>query len=169
MGLGTIDATDLQSRPLSLLGKTVLVDVVVDSDVEPRYGSGTTAEISRVLVVDDDRQIRKMLEMSLRLEGIEVEAVADGASALQALERNQPDLILLDIMMPVLNGYAVMKHLREGQHARRIPVIILSAKASDEDVWEGWSCGADSYITKPLDLDMLFSEMRRVGFGRCAA
>lgn len=154
----TINLIDLEDRGLKLL-----------QDPEPGYGPVGADGIRKVLVVDDDRQIRKMLEMSLRLEGIEVEAVADGASALQALERDQPDLILLDIMMPVLNGYAVMKHLREAQEAHRIPVIMLSAKAADEDVWQGWSCGADSYITKPLDLDVLFSEMRRVSLGRCAA
>lgn len=169
MTVGTIDLIDLQGRPESLFGDTDTVEMLPHADGKRGYAPGGSAEIRTVLVVDDDPQIRSMLELALALEGIDVKSVPDGASALEAVERNQPDLILLDIMMPVMNGYAVMKHLRENAQGNRIPVIILSAKAGDEDLWEGWSCGADSYITKPLDLDVLFAEMSRVTSERCAA
>lgn len=165
----TIDLIDLRVVPAAPFGETGPVEVVPGEGLERNYGPGSSGRVDRVLVVDDDRQIRNMLEMSLRLEGIDVMGVADGAAALAAVETNRFDLILLDIMMPVLDGYAVMKHLRENGQMADIPVIILSAKAGDEDLWEGWSCGADSYITKPLDLDVLFAEMSRVTSERCAA
>lgn len=121
------------------------------------------------LVVEDDPQIRNMLEITLALEGIEVESVGDGSSALELLQTKQPDVVLLDIMMPVLNGYAVLKHLRDATPVNPVPVIILTAKAGDEDVWEGWSCGADSYMTKPVDIELLFKEIARVTSGTCLA
>ncbi len=172
MNLKTIDLIDLidsESAPPALLGNTGPVEVLPLHGSDRTYGSGAAQRERTVLVVDDDPEIRNMLRMSLALEGFRVDCVADGASALEAVENNQPDVMLLDIMMPVLDGYSVMKHLHEAPDATLIPVIILSAKAGDEDVWEGWSCGADSYITKPLDLDVLLSEIDRVTSMRCAA
>ncbi|MQB00694.1 MAG: response regulator [Actinobacteria bacterium] len=115
-----------------------------------------------VLVVDDDRDIGNMLSFSLTLEGFEVSVATDGMSALEAMKATRPDVILLDVMMPVLDGYGVIERMRGDEKDSCIPVIMLSAKAGDDDIWKGWSCGADSYITKPLDIAMLLQEIERV-------
>lgn len=169
MNLRTIDLIDLESVPPALLGNTDAVEPLPLHGSDQTYGSGAAQRERTVLVVDDDPEIRNMLRISLALEGFRVECVADGASALEAVENKQPDVMLLDIMMPVLDGYSVMKHLHEAPDAAPMPVIILSAKAGDEDLWEGWRCGVDSYITKPLDLDVLLSEIDRVTSVGCAA
>lgn len=116
----------------------------------------------RVLVVDDDPSIRDMLELSLTLEGFGVETADDGVSALQALQNTLPDVILLDIMMPFLNGYEVIERLRDDAGGPVVPIIVLTAKARDEDIWEGWARGAESYLTKPFDIEVLLDEVARV-------
>lgn len=115
----------------------------------------------KALVAEDDPGIRAMLAMSLELEGYDVISVADGGAAIQILEEEPVDVVLLDVMMPVKSGYEVVRHLRESA-AACTPVIMVSAKASDDDVWEGWRIGVDSYVTKPYDVDLLVAEMERV-------
>ncbi|HVM36667.1 MAG TPA: response regulator [Actinomycetota bacterium] len=114
------------------------------------------------MVIDDDPAIREMLAFSLGLEGYDVSTAPDGTSALNALRIERPDAIVLDVMMPLLNGYQVLQRLRELDGHGTTPVIFLTAKATDEEVWEGWSKGADSYITKPVDMDVLIGEIERV-------
>lgn len=122
-----------------------------------------------VLVVDDDLQIRNMLEMSLRLEGFEVLTASDGGGAMEVLKSKCPDVMLLDIMMPVLDGFGVIDRMCPDGEGSAVPIIVLSAKAGDEDLWAGWSRGVDSYITKPLDIEVLLREIDRVTGARCAA
>jgi DNA-binding response OmpR family regulator len=116
----------------------------------------------KVAIVDDDPIICEMLSLALMLEGFEVTAVGDGKDALDLFLVDPPDVILLDVMMPNLSGFDVMERLRRDDPNNSTPVILVTAKTSDEDVWEGWSRGAQSYITKPLDMDMLLSEIARV-------
>ena len=115
----------------------------------------------KALVAEDDPNIRSMLAMSLELEGYDVISVADGGSAIEILDGECVDVVLLDVMMPVKSGYEVVQHLRSSA-AAETPVIMVSAKTSDDDVWEGWRVGVDSYITKPYDVDLLVAEMERV-------
>lgn len=115
----------------------------------------------KALVAEDDPNIRSMLAMSLELEGYDVISVADGGSAIQILDEESVDVVLLDVMMPVKSGYDVVRHLRSSA-AAETPVIMVSAKTSDDDVWEGWRVGVDSYVTKPYDVDLLVAEMERV-------
>ena len=115
----------------------------------------------KALVAEDDPSIRSMLTTSLTLEGYDVIPVADGGSAIEVLENGAVDVVLLDVMMPVKSGYEVVRHLRSSD-AATTPVIMVTAKSSDDDVWEGWRVGVDSYITKPYDVDVLVSEMERV-------
>lgn len=115
----------------------------------------------KALVAEDDPNIRSMLAMSLELEGYDVISVADGGSAIEILDEESVDVVLLDVMMPVKSGYEVVQHLRSSA-AAETPVIMVSAKTSDDDVWEGWRVGVDSYITKPYDVDLLVAEMDRV-------
>src|SRR4051812_17498217 len=109
----------------------------------------------RVVVADDERDIAGLLTMNLEMEGYSVETVYDGAAALEAVQRSLPDFVLLDVMMPRMNGLDVLQALKADPATRDIPVIMLTAKAGDDDVWAGWSAGASYYLTKPFDLDEL--------------
>jgi len=106
----------------------------------------------RVLVVDDDRVIQQLLEVNLQLEGYDVVATAsDGAEALEKITELKPDLVILDIMMPKMDGLEVCRRLRENADTAKIPVILLSARAQDLDIREGLDIGASAYLTKPFD------------------
>lgn len=123
----------------------------------------------KAMVVEDDPSIRDMLELSLVLEGCSVTTAPSGSSALEILMFDRPDVILVDLMMPDMNGYEVIEQLRQDDLHASTPVIVLTAKASDEDVWEGWRRGADSYLTKPVDIGVLVDEITRLTSGRCVA
>ncbi len=106
---------------------------------------------SRILVVDDDRSVRRLLEMTFGLEGYDVGSAVDGEAALVEAESTTPDLIVLDVMMPGIDGVEVCRRLRAIQSMRTVPVILLSAKAQREDIEAGLACGAQRYVTKPFD------------------
>ena len=105
----------------------------------------------RVLWADDDPMIRSVMAMNLEAEGFDVQTVADGDEAYEAAVRSCPDVLVLDIMMPGRDGYTVLRDLRLNPATAEVPVVLLSAKATDAEVWEGWKAGADYYITKPFD------------------
>ena len=108
-----------------------------------------------VLFADDDPGMRAIVLMNLEAEGFEVTVVRDGEAALAAIETTLPDLIVLDVMMPGRDGYDVLRQLKDDDRTAGIPVVLLTAKAADTDVWEGWKSGADYYMTKPFDPDEL--------------
>ena len=105
----------------------------------------------RVLVADDDRDIARFVELNLSLEGFEVEVVHDGEAALEAVHREQPDLVLLDVMMPLLDGVEVLRRLRADAATAALPVVLLTAKSMSADKVVGLTAGADDYIVKPFD------------------
>jgi DNA-binding response OmpR family regulator len=106
----------------------------------------------RVLVVDDDRVIQQLLEVNLELEGYDVVGTAsDGREALDKIAKLSPDLVILDIMMPKMDGLAVCRHLKADPKLAKIPVILLSARAQDMDIRDGLDIGANAYLTKPFD------------------
>ena len=113
-----------------------------------------------VLVAEDDPGIRDMLSIILESSGFEVVAVEDGPTALAAGEQHEPDVALLDVMMPGIDGIAVARTLRDRRP--ELPIILVSARTEDTDVWEGWASGIDSYVTKPFDVDALVAEIDRV-------
>ncbi len=104
----------------------------------------------KILVVEDEQPIRKLIDLNLRLENHEVVTAADGLEALQQIEEGRPDLIILDIMLPGLDGWEVLKHLRQTPHLQDVPVVVLTALVQDADIIRGWQLGADEYITKPF-------------------
>ncbi len=104
----------------------------------------------RILVVDDEIYIVHILDFSLGMEGYEVITALDGEQALEKLKSERPDLIVLDIMMPKLDGYEVCKAIKSDPDTRHIPVILLSAKGRNVDQKLGFDVGADDYITKPF-------------------
>lgn len=104
----------------------------------------------RILVVDDEIYIVHILDFSLGMEGYEVVTALDGEEALKKATENRPDLIVLDIMMPKMDGYETCKALKSDERTKDIPVILLSAKGRNVDMQTGYDVGADEYITKPF-------------------
>jgi len=104
----------------------------------------------RILVVDDERDVRTVLRLALSTKYEVVEA-HDGLDALEKLERAEPDLVVLDIMMPLMDGYATCRSIRKNPRFREIPVLFLSAKTDKEAIKEGYGAGANLYITKPFE------------------
>ncbi len=115
----------------------------------------------RILVVDDEPNIREVVELYLRRDGYEVEVVGDGAAALAAVERKRPDLIVLDLMLPVLGGIQVTRALRQGDE-HDIPIIMLTAKSEEADRVAGLELGADDYLTKPFSPKELVARVKAV-------
>jgi DNA-binding response OmpR family regulator len=107
--------------------------------------------LARVMAVDDDHVIRGLLEVNLDMEGYEVITASDGQDALDKALADPPDLILLDVMMPNLNGWQVAEALQADARTKHIPIVFLSARAMEADVDKGTGLGAASYVTKPFD------------------
>jgi DNA-binding response OmpR family regulator len=114
----------------------------------------------RILVVDDEPNIREVVELYLQREGFEVETTADGAAALAAIERKAPDLIVLDLMLPVLGGLQLTRALRESKYD--VPIIMLTAKGDEADKIAGLELGADDYVTKPFSPKELVARVKTV-------
>ncbi|MEU9113840.1 response regulator transcription factor [Streptomyces sp. NPDC048483] len=111
-----------------------------------------------VLLAEDDRPIRTALERALTLEGYRVTAVADGLQALAAVHRERPDVILLDVMMPRMDGLKVCQVLRAEQD--RTPVLMLTARVETADRIAGLDAGADDYVVKPFEVEEVFARLR---------
>ena len=104
-----------------------------------------------VLVVEDEEHIRRVLEYNLKLDGFEVYLAEDGATGLKLARENSPDVILLDWLMPVMNGLQVLAELKTDGNTEHIPVFMLTAKGMLNDVTQAIEMGADDYITKPFN------------------
>jgi CheY-like chemotaxis protein len=105
----------------------------------------------RILIIEDYEATVEMLTNVLELNGYEVNVATDGPSGLKKAASGKPALILLDIMMPEMSGIEICQKLKSEPKTKQIPIIIVSVKATDEDVKKGLACGADAYITKPFD------------------
>lgn len=112
----------------------------------------------RILVAEDDAEIRQALDRILTYEGYQVATVNDGAAALEAIREQEPDAILLDVMMPFVDGLGVCRKLRE--RGDRTPVLMLTARHELSDRVAGLDAGADDYVTKPFELDELLARVR---------
>jgi DNA-binding response OmpR family regulator len=107
-------------------------------------------DVRTVLVADDDEDILELVSFRLERAGYEVVTARDGAAALAAAQEHLPDLAVLDVMMPGLNGYEVTQRLRADGATRDIPVILLTARVQEADVNRGFEAGADDYLRKPF-------------------
>jgi two-component system, OmpR family, alkaline phosphatase synthesis response regulator PhoP len=116
----------------------------------------------RILVVDDEIYIVHILEFTLTMEGYEVLTAADGEEALCKIEEGRPDLVVVDIMMPKLDGYEVCRRIRQDEEFRDLPVIFLSAKGRPIDRQMGLEVGADDYIVKPFSPRRLVEKIREL-------
>ena len=113
-----------------------------------------------VLVVDDDPVIQKLLQVNFEMEGYDVITAGDGEEGLAKAQAEHPDAVVLDVMMPKMDGLEVARRLKGDDATKAIPIILLSAKAQQADVQAGQATGADEYLTKPFDpLELL----QRVG------
>lgn len=110
-----------------------------------------------VLVVDDDPAMRRTLSINLRARDYEVETAGDGRSALQVVEERMPDVVLLDLGLPDLDGVAVLTQLRS---FTQVPVIVVSARTESDDKVEALDLGADDFVTKPFDIEELMARVR---------
>ncbi len=127
----------------------------------------------RLLVADDDPDIARFVELNLSLEGFDVEVVHDGEAALAAVLRDPPDLVLLDVMMPGLDGVEVLRRIRSSAATAALPVVLLTAKSMSADKVVGLTAGADDYIVKPFDtlelLARVHTTLRRTAEARAAS
>lgn len=120
------------------------------------------SETRKVLIVDDEPNIVTALEFLFRRSGYEVQMAANGAEALERVDAWRPDVVLLDVMMPVRSGYEVCQKLRERPDLAPVKIVMLSAKGSEAEVNKGLSLGADLYITKPFSTQELVSTINRL-------
>ncbi|MFV0459281.1 MAG: response regulator transcription factor [Actinomycetales bacterium] len=122
--------------------------------------TSTSAPEARLLVVDDEPNIRELLSTSLRFAGFEVHTAQDGQDALAVAEKVRPDLLVLDVMMPGLDGFGVTRRLRE--RGRDTPVLFLTAKDEVSDRVQGLTVGGDDYVTKPFSLEEVVARIRAI-------
>ena len=120
------------------------------------------ADKKKILAVDDERHIVRLVQVNLERAGYEVVTAFDGKEALEKVEAENPDLVVLDVMMPYMDGFEVLQNLRKNQATRDLPVIMLTAKAQDADVFRGWQSGVDCYLTKPFNPMELLSFVKRI-------
>lgn len=115
----------------------------------------------KILIVEDEESLLKLESILLSSKGYEVKGVADGQAALDAVETMRPDLILLDVMLPEIDGFEVCRRIKADDATKQIPVIMLTAKKSREDMARGEQVGADWYITKPFKSAMVIETIQR--------
>ncbi|MEV5408111.1 response regulator [Thermopolyspora sp. NPDC052614] len=116
--------------------------------------------LGRVLVVDDDEVIRQLIAVNLSLEGFQVETATDGQDCLDRVGEVRPDVITLDVMMPRLDGWMTATRLRGDEATRHIKVVLITARAQEEDRKRGLGIGVDAYLTKPFDPAELIEVVR---------
>ena len=117
--------------------------------------------MARILVADDDPLSIKLLNFRLKSLGHDVIFATDGREALEIAAKEKPDLVLLDIMMPVMNGFQVLRKLKSQEETKNIPVIMLTSKAQEKDIVSGLEVGAVDYVTKPFSFAELIARVNR--------
>ena len=120
------------------------------------------AEAPRILLVDDEPSILKVVSKRLEVEGYQVLVAIEGQEALAKAQAERPDLIILDLMLPKLNGYEVCTMLKQDTRYQQIPIMLFTAKAQDTDEQLGMECGADAYVRKPFRAQELLETIRRL-------
>lgn len=122
----------------------------------------TNSKAQTILVAEDQEHIRTLIEYKLRNSGYTVIAVKDGVAALQTAAEIKPDLILLDVMMPLMTGFEVLAKLKQQESLRSIPVLLVTAQSQEDEVLKGLELGADDYITKPFSPNELAARVKTV-------
>ena len=115
-----------------------------------------------ILVAEDQQTIRSLIEYKLRNSGYTVVSVEDGAAALKKAVELKPDLVLLDVMMPLMTGFEVLAALKQNEETKRIPVLLVTAQSKEDEVLKGLELGADDYVTKPFSPNELAARVKTV-------
>jgi two-component system alkaline phosphatase synthesis response regulator PhoP/two-component system response regulator VicR len=123
----------------------------------------------KILVCDDERHIVRLIQVNLERHGYNVVTAYDGKEGLEKIRAEKPNLVVLDVMMPYMDGFEVLKTLRREPEFEALPVIMLTAKAQDKDVFEGYHYGADMYLTKPFNPAELMTFVKRIAQGNESA
>jgi DNA-binding response OmpR family regulator len=118
--------------------------------------------MAKILVVDDEPNIVMVLEARLKANGYEVISAEDGQAGLEKAQKEKPDLIILDVMLPKLEGYKVCGFLKRDMRYSRIPIIMFTAKAQEEDIQMGKDMGADAYLVKPFKPEVLLAKIQEL-------
>ena len=121
-----------------------------------------TQGLGRVLVVDDDEVIRQLIAVNLTLEGFDVVTAVDGRDCLEKVAEVEPDVITLDVMMPRLDGWETAIRLRRSPDTAHIKVVLITARAQEDDKTRGTRVGADAYLTKPFDPNEMIRVVREL-------
>ncbi|MFC1651214.1 response regulator transcription factor [Candidatus Latescibacterota bacterium] len=116
----------------------------------------------KIVLAEDESHIARLITFKLEREGYELFWEADGGSALEKVREIIPDLVLLDIMMPVMDGYEVLKHIKEDDNLKDIPVIMLTAKSQEQDIIKGFDLGSEDYIVKPFKPAELAARIKKI-------
>jgi len=120
----------------------------------------------KILVVDDHPPTIKLIQVALEEQGCEVVTAGNGAEGLLAANSQSPDLVILDVMMPVMDGFEMLRLLRASPPTQEVPVVMLTARAEDEAILRGWATGISSYLTKPFSIGELVVVVRRILAGQ---
>jgi DNA-binding response OmpR family regulator len=118
--------------------------------------------MKKILIVEDEANLVRLLKTRLEVFGYQVLSAEDGAKAFEKAKAEKPDLILLDVLIPIFNGYEVCKMLKEEASTKGIPVIMVTAKTTMGDVDEGFRAGADDYVTKPYEWNQLQAKIKKL-------
>ena len=116
----------------------------------------------KILAVDDEKHIVRLVQINLQKEGYEVLTASNGREALDKMAEETPDLVVMDVMMPEMDGFEALQNMKANSATANIPVIMLTAKAQDADVFRGWQSGADLYLTKPFNPGELITFVKRI-------
>jgi two-component system alkaline phosphatase synthesis response regulator PhoP/two-component system response regulator VicR len=116
----------------------------------------------KILAVDDERHIVRLVQVNLERAGYQVITAADGKEALEKVAAERPDMVVMDVMMPYMDGFEALNALKKDPSTRDLPVIMLTAKAMDSDVFQGYSAGVHCYLTKPFNPNELIAFVRRI-------
>lgn len=116
----------------------------------------------KILACDDEKNILRLIQVNLERAGFEVITASDGKEALHKVLHDRPDLVVLDVMMPYMDGFEVLQNMQRNAATRNIPVIMLTAKAQDSDIFRGWQSGVYCYLTKPFNPGELLSFVKRI-------
>ena len=116
----------------------------------------------KILVVDDDPYILLSLEFLMKKNGFDVMVARNGTEALEIVEKQVPDIVLLDIMMPDVDGYAICKHIKSSKKLKEAKVVFMSAKSKETDIQKGYDLGASLYVTKPFSTRQLLKQVQEL-------
>ncbi len=136
-----------------------MIDQLRIPTIAPGHSAIAMAE-PRILIIEDERALTEVLTYNLQREGYQTTVAHDGQEGLRKAQMLLPDLVILDLMLPVLDGLAVCRELRAGESTRHIPILMLTAKAEEMDQVVGFSLGADDYVTKPFSVKVLLQRIK---------